>query len=104
MTTRRSLLAAMVALSATACSAHPDASFIEQIQDAVARTCGFVPFIRMIVAIIGLHDPGLQTVQQIVDAICQSLAGVEPARRKGIGPTGGSVHGVPVEGEYVQRF
>jgi hypothetical protein len=38
-------------------------SFFEQVQDAVAVACGFVPLIATILTILALNDPALQTTE-----------------------------------------
>jgi len=89
--TRRQLLLGSTGLVLASCSSQPSWEFIDQVQQAVVAACGFFPTVATILAILGLHDSSLQTVQQIAAAICAALASRSP-----------QVKGVAIQGRYVR--
>lgn len=97
---RRLLIAPFAGLLLLAsCEHSPDSNFLDQIQQAVASKCGYLPTIKAILSLLNSH-PGWTSATDIATRIC-AVVPQQPGPR--IAPQPPPVlDNVPVPGWFVR--
>lgn len=75
---------------------------VQQIQDAAAKACSFVPTAQTITGIVASFFPGGAPINSIVSSVVNSICSAitkKSIRRGGSRPM---VNGVPVEGYFIR--
>lgn len=76
------------------------ADIIAQVRQAAVATCGFLPTIETVAAIIAAGNPTVVIAGTVASAICSAVTASTPlARRRGVLPT---VNGVVIHGRFVR--
>jgi hypothetical protein len=106
MMLRKILLAAplvgLLSLGGCATTGTNVNAVIEQVRQVAVATCGFLPTVETVAAIISAGNPLVSGASAVANAICAAVASIPPrtaGRRGGAVPT---VAGVVVHGRFVR--
>jgi len=92
------VLAAFLVLGIGSCESMPSSDFLDQIQQAAIRKCGFLPTVKVLVALLNAH-PSWNNAVDIADRICTAVGPQPIGPRTGMPPM---IEAVPINGIYVQ--
>jgi hypothetical protein len=101
---RRLILAAPLVgiLSLSGCATTgSNGQVIDQVRQVAVVTCGFLPTVETVAAIISAGNPLISGVSTIASAICAAVTALPPVQlRRGAAPP--TVAGVVIHGRFVR--